>query len=227
MLQWNSDNELFSIMKEVLYTAVLGDILDQKGYRHQFLPPEIRPLDSKMVMAGRAMPVLERDIAAEDGSSDASQAPFGLMLDALDSLKENEIYLCSGSSPAYALIGEIMSARAQYLGAAGLVANGYIRDTRGILKLGIACFAHGSYAQDQAPRGVVTAYRVPIQVGDVTVEPGDILFGDCDGVLAIPRSIERQVIALAYEKATGEKTVLNAIRSGAAAKKAFADYGIM
>ena len=60
---------------------------------------------------------------------------FGLMLEALDDLKEDEVYVCSGSSPIYALWGELMSARAIQCKAAGAVVNGYSRDTKGILAL--------------------------------------------------------------------------------------------
>lgn len=228
--KWNNDHELFAMMKEVLYTAVVGDILDTMGYLHQFLPASIRPLHPDMVMAGRAMPVLEADVYTDEnqeGNNPVLNQPFGLMLKALDDLKENEIYLTSGSHMDYALVGEIMSARAKKLKAAGAVANGYIRDTKGILALDFPVFACGSYAQDQAPRGRVIDYRVTVQVGDAVVHPGDILFGDIDGVLVIPQKIETVVIQKAYEKATGERTVLKAIQAGMSAEEAFRTYKIM
>src|SRR6187455_3044822 len=76
-----------------------------------------------------------------------------LMLRALDELKANEVYICTGGSPRYALWGELMSTRAQTLGAAGAVVDGYHRDTRGIRRLGFPVFSYGSYAQDQRVRG--------------------------------------------------------------------------
>ena len=148
------------------------------------------------------------------------------MLHALDDLKRNEVYLCSGSSPTYALWGELMSTRAMKLGAAGAVVNGYSRDTRGILELNFPTFSWGRYAQDQAPRGKVIDFRVPLQVGDVRVESGDIVFGDIDGVCVVPRIIEREVFAKALEKARGEKTVKRAIEKGLSAQEAFNKYGI-
>ena len=223
MINWKNDDELFYIMKKYLYTAVIGDILDQMGYFHQFLPADIRPMKDDMVMAGRAMTVKEVDI--EVGEKDDGKS-FGLMLDALDDLKKNEIYVCSGSSLNYALIGEIMCTRMKYLGAAGAVANGYHRDTNGILDLDFPAFSCGSYSQDQAPRGKVTAFRVPIKAGDVIINPGDILMGDVDGVVVVPQEIEKEVIEKAYEKATGEKTVGKAIKNGMSAKEAFSKYGI-
>lgn len=229
MLKWKDDDGLFEIMRRELYSAVIGDILDKMQWYHQFLPPAIRPLKDDMVLAGRAMPVLEADMFTDSlaNENDFLKKSFGLMLEALDDLKKNEIYLCSGSSPSYALVGELMCTRMQVLGAAGAVANGFHRDTKGILALHFPCFSCGPYAQDQAPRGKVLDFRVPVEIGGVRVKPGDIVYGDLDGVVVIPRQIEEEVIQRAYEKATGEKTVANAIKAGMGAKESFGEFGIM
>ena len=108
MKEWNDDKELVSLIKGELYTAVVGDIMDKMGYTHQFLPPHIRPLRDDMFVAGRAMTVLEADVYDNQGTSGTNpvlKRSFGLMLEALDDLKEGEIYICSGSSPSY-LYGE-------------------------------------------------------------------------------------------------------------------------
>jgi regulator of RNase E activity RraA len=229
MLKWKDDDGLFEIMRRELYSAVIGDILDKMQWYHQFLPPAIRPLKDDMVLAGRAMPVLEADMFTDSlaNENDFLKKSFGLMLEALDDLKKNEVYLCSGSSPSYALVGELMCTRMQVLGAAGAVANGFHRDTKGILALHFPCFSCGPYAQDQAPRGKVLDFRVPVEIGGVRVKPGDIVYGDLDGVVVIPRQIEEEVIQRAYEKATGEKTVANAIKAGMGAKESFGEFGIM
>ena len=229
MLEWKSDAELFKIMRSELYSAVIGDILDQMGYIHQFLPSRIQPIDDNMIVAGRAMTVLEADacLSPECGVNPVMQHSFGLMLEALDDLKKDEVYICSGASPTYALVGELMCTRMQILGAAGAVVNGFHRDTLGIRELGFPCFSYGRYAQDQAPRGKVIDYRVPIEMDGVRIIPGDIVFGDLDGVLVIPQSVEREVIERAYEKATGEKEVAVAIRGGMSAVESFRVHGIM
>lgn len=226
---FENDNELFDKMRKYLYTAVVGDILDKMGFYHQFLSPRIRPLDEKMIVAGRAMPVLEADAAGDfmQGHNKLLQKSFGLMLEALDDLKENEVYICSGASPSYALVGELMCTRMKMLKAAGTVAVGYHRDTSGILQLGFPCFSYGSYSQDQAPRGKVIDYRVPIEIDGIRVEPGDIIFGDRDGVLVIPQKMEGEVLRQALEKALGEKEVATAIKNGMSVCEAFARYGIM
>ena len=62
MKEWKDDKALFALIKEELYTAVVGDIMDKMGYTRQFLPPRIRPLRDDMLVAGRAMTVLEADV---------------------------------------------------------------------------------------------------------------------------------------------------------------------
>jgi regulator of RNase E activity RraA len=230
MPEWTTDSELFEIARHELFTAVVGDVMDTMGLQRQFLPPQIRPLGPQMVVIGRAMTVLEADVVAGDvvvGQNPLLNQPFGLMLDALDDLKPGEVYLCSGAAPEYALWGELMSIRAMKLGAVGAVMNGYSRDTAGILKLGFATFSYGPYAQDQAPRGKVIDFRVPLMIGGVYVTPGDIVFGDLDGVCIVPQQAVDDVFARALDKARGEKLVRQAIEGGQSASEAFRKYGIM
>ena len=217
------DDELLAALKERLFPAVVGDVLDTMGYRHQFLPPAIQPLDAGMVVAGRAMPVVETDIAEGDEGE-----PFGLMFRALDDLRPHEVYVAAGASARYALWGELMTLRARQCGAAGAVLDGYARDTRGILAQAFPVFAHGRYAQDQAPRGRVTDFRVPLTLGGgVRIAPGDLIFGDLDGVLVIPREAEQEVIARALEKVSKENLVRRAIEQGVTAEQAFREFGVM
>jgi regulator of RNase E activity RraA len=85
----------------------------------------------------------------------------------------------------------------------------------------------GTYAQDQGPRGKVIDYRVPIEIEGVRINPGDIIYGDRDGVVVIPQEIQDDVMELALEKARGEKKVLKAMQDGMSSVDAFAKYGIM
>jgi regulator of RNase E activity RraA len=222
--QWGSDEELFDTLRRELFTAVVGDVMDAMGLLHQFLPPQIKPLRNDMVVTGRAMTVLEADVPS---GTDFVSEPFGLMFRALDDLKAEEVYICAGGSPRYALWGELMSTRATNLGAAGAVLDGYHRDTSGILRLGLPTFSYGGYAQDQAPRGKVIDFRVPLEVGGVKVAPGDIVFGDLDGVCVIPRDAEDEVFRRALEKVQQENLVGRAIEEGMGAQEAFEKFGVM
>jgi regulator of RNase E activity RraA len=229
-INWNNDNEMFDLIRNELFTAVIGDIMDKIGLQRQFLPPQIRPLSDDMFIVGRAMTVLEADCFGElspNSQNSLMNKSFGLMLEALDDIKAGEVYVCSGSSPNYALVGELMMTRMKMCGGVGAVVNGYSRDTKGIYEVGLPVFGYGPYAQDQAPRGKVIDFRVPIEMDGVRINPGDMIIGDIDGVCVVPKSREEEVIVGALEKARGERTVLKAIQSGVSAVEAWNKYGIM
>ena len=123
MKLWNDENEKFALMREKLYTPVVGDILDELGYYHQFLPQDIRPLREDMKLAGKAMTVLMTDVYGPQ------KKPFGLLTEALDQLKENEIYIAAGGTKRCAYWGELLTAAARTRKASGAVVNGWHRDT--------------------------------------------------------------------------------------------------
>ena len=218
---WKDEAEKFRLMKEKLYTPVVGDILDAMGYTHQFLPPEIRPLREEMKLAGRAMTVLMIDVFGPQ------EKPFGLLTEALDQLQENEIYIATGGTGRCAYWGELLTATARTRGAAGAVVNGYHRDTPQVLAQHWPVFSRGAWAQDSSVRTQVVDFRCPIEIGQVTIQDGDLIFGDVDGVLVIPQQIADEVLEKALEKAAGEKKVRAAIEGGMSATEAFRVFGIL
>lgn len=225
-----NDKELFAIAKAELFPALIGDVLDKLGYMHQFLPQPLKPVRNDMVVIGRAMTVLEADVfqeTAEQTNNPLMKKPFGIMFEALDDLKEDEVYICSGSSPRYALWGGLMSTRALKLKAAGAVVHGFSRDTNEILDLDFPCFSLGGFAQDQGPRGKVIDYRVPIEIEGIRINPGDIIFGDRDGIIVVPKEVEQEVFERAIEKSRGEKLVKKALDQGMSTVDAFEKFGIM
>jgi len=230
MPPWKSDEELFQVAQKELFTCVVGDTLDKQKLLHQYLPPQIQPLSRDMVLIGRAMPVLSGDVFQEkiEGSAnELSAKPFGLMLEAVDDLNRNEIYVNTGSSPRNALWGELMSVRARKRGARGAVLNGYVRDTKAILAMEYPTFGFGSYWQDSAPRYKVHDFRIPIEISGVLIRPGDILFGDIDGVVVIPSEVETETFSLALEKMRGERSVRRELEEGSSAVAVFKKHGIM
>jgi len=223
------DEALFSSLRDRLFTAVVGDVLDKLGRRRQFLPQAIGPLRADMKIVGRAMPVLEADVFDDDSGCSRGPLgkPFGLMLEALDDLRPGEVYVATGGSLRYALWGELMSTRARFLRAAGAVLNGFVRDAAGIEALNFPTFCLGLYAQDQGPRGKVIDFRTPIEIEGVRIAPGDLIFGDREGVLVIPAEVEGEAVAAALAKASTENEVAAAIRGGMSARQAFETFGVL
>jgi regulator of RNase E activity RraA len=229
-IPWRSDEELFELVKKELFTAVVGDILDKMGLYHQFLPPEIKPAQSDSILIGRAMTVLTADCfveVAEGSQNPLSSKSYGLLFEAIDDLKPNEVYIGTGGSPRYALWGGLCSVRAIHLKASGVVVDGYYRDTREIVKLRFPCFGYGSYAQDQGARGKVVDFRIPVEISGIRVNPGDIVFGDLDGVLIVPAEAKVEAFTRALEKARGEQVIAKAIENGMKVTAVWEKYGIM
>jgi len=227
MTGFANDAELFAAVRERLFVALVGDALDRMGLQRQFLPPAIKPADPATVVLGRAMTVLEADWFGDGENAALAAQPFGLLFRALDDLAAGEVYICTGASPRYALWGGLMSTRAMTLGAAGAVLHGWHRDTTEILRLGFPVASYGGYAQDQGPRGKVIDFRVPIELDGVRVTPGDVVYGDRDGVLVVPRQAVEEAFAAAFDKARGEGEVLRALRAGMSTVDAFAKFGLM
>ena len=221
MSTWKSEKEKFQLMKEKLYTPVVGDILDELGYYHQFLPADIRPLKPEMKLAGKAMTVLMIDVFGPQ------KKPFGLLTEALDQLQADEIYIAAGGTKRCAYWGELLTATARVRGAVGAVLNGWHRDTPQVLEQNWPVFSCGCYAQDSSVRTQVVDFRCPIEIGQVTIQDGDLVFGDVDGVLIIPKDIADEVLEKALIKAAGEKKVRKAIEEGMTATKAFEVFGIL
>jgi regulator of RNase E activity RraA len=174
-----------------------------------------------MTLAGRAMPVLMIDVFGPQ------KQPFGRLTEALDQLQPGEIYLASGGQMRCAYWGEILTATARRRGATGAVINGFHRDTPKVLEQDWPVFSRGRFAQDSAVRTQVVDFRCPIEVEGVRVNPGDLVYGDLDGVVVIPRSVEADVVRRALEKARGEKLVRKEIEAGLSSTEAFRKHGIL
>lgn len=216
-----NDSDLLRTLRERLFTPVVGDILDREGRRHQFLPQPIKPIHAGYRLIGRAFPVRIADVTGSQAK------PFGRLTEALDALEQGEVYLATGGSMNCAAWGEIMTATARMRGAAGAVIDGYHRDTPRVLEQNWPVFSRGSYAQDAGVRSSVIEFRCTVEIGGVLVEPGDLIFGDVDGVVVIPQAIEERVIQLALEKVAGEKTVRREIESGSTSTDVFNRHGIL
>ena len=217
----DKEKELFELMKEKLYTPVVGDILDEMGYTHQFLPPHIRPMQSEMKIAGKAMTVLMIDVFGPQ------EVPFGRLCECLDQIQENEIYICTGGTKRCAYWGELLTATAKSRHGAGAVVDGYHRDTPQVLEQNWPVFSMGGYAQDSSVRTQVVDYRCTIEIGQVTINDGDYIFGDVDGVVIIPKEIAKEVIDRALSKAGKEKSLRKAVEGGMPVTEAFKIYGVL
>lgn len=155
-----------------------------------------------------------------------NQTRNDMTTEALDQLRPNEIFVATGAHNS-ALWGELLTATAKKRGAIGAVLDGYSRDTPQVLSQNFPVFCSATWAQDSSVRTYVCDFRCTIEIGQVTIHDGDLIFGDIDGVLVIPKEIMHEVLEKALIKASGEKKVRNAIENGMSATEAFATFGIL
>lgn len=227
MAQWNEDEELFALVRTELATCPVSDVMEQLGFRYPMLPPEIRPLRSDLVMVGRAMPVQDEAPIPYGSPARFDAKPFGLLFESIEALRPNEVYVASGGPTYAARLGDMLTLRARKLGAAGVVINAHIRDLNAIRTLDIPAFAHGTYAYGLQRRHNVVDFRCSITIGKVRIKPGDLIFGDGDGVCVIPREAEKEIIGKAIEKSRLERKVRAAIEDGESVVAAFKKYSVM
>lgn len=211
-------------MREKLFVSVLSDCLDSVGLMHQALPSRIRPLDEERVMVGRARTAAFMEVYHHEPGTN----PYELEIALIDSLQPDEIPVFACSNPArVAPWGELLSTAAKARGAAGALMDGCTRDVRAIRAMDFPVFHGGIGPLDSKGRGRIMAIDVPIACAGVPITSGDLIFGDADGVVVIPKSVEANVIALAFEKVTGERNTLHDLQRGDKLADVFARYGIL
>jgi 4-hydroxy-4-methyl-2-oxoglutarate aldolase len=218
------DHALIEMARTKLYSAVLSDTLDSFGYLEQALPPSIRPLDDRLVLCGRARTGLYMAVHHDDPAVNIYAEEIALV----DDLKPGEVALlaCAGNL-RIAPWGELLSTAARARGAVGCVTDGLVRDVRVIREMGFAVFSGGIGPLDTRHRGMMMQSDVPVRIGGVRIESGDLIFGDVDGVVVVPQSIAGQVVAKALDKVTGENMTRDELARGALLKDVYEKYGVL
>ncbi len=216
------DRELFELMKKELYTAVCCDVMDSFGYRDQAMRHNIRPVCEDMIVVGRAKTLLAADV------QEVYDNPYEKEIDALDSVEEGQVVVIDTNESTYSGIwGELLSTAALMRGGRGAVVDGLSRDIWKIKKMDFPLFAVGYRPLDSQGRGYIFDYDCTIKCGGVKVEPNDIIFGDIDGVIVIPKKIAEDVIAAAREKVSKENVTRNELLEGKLLKDVYNKYGVL
>lgn len=218
------DADFLKEIRTKLYVAVVSDVLDSLGYTGQAMSSRIRPLDDSLVLAGFARTGLWQDIY----HIAKGENPYELEIALIDDLHNDEVpvFAC-GATGRIAPWGELLSTAARARGATGCVTDGLTRDILAIRELRFPVFHGGIGPLDSKGRGKTSQIDVPIVCAGVRIEPGDLIFGDADGVVAIPKAIEQQVLVRAFEKVTGEDSTRQDLASGVMLREVFKRYGVL
>lgn len=207
-----------------LYVAVVADVLDRMGYRDQVMSHHVRPLEGLVQgpIVGRAHTVK----CVEDAIIDDN--PYEHEIAAVDSLNEGDvIVLDTGKALDVAIWGELLATRAKSRGCVGAILDGGVRDVGGLLDLGIPTFAGSISANDSRGRVRVIGHSQPITCAGVSVNEGDVIFADVDGVVVIPAQLLDEVVEVASRKVERENQSKEALAAGASASETYERYQVL
>jgi regulator of RNase E activity RraA len=197
-----------------LDTTSLSDALDRLGIAGQCLG--IKPLDHRFRLTGRAFTILYGP----------ASTPPGTVGDYIDDLEPDTVVVLDNGGRENATVwGDILTTVAHKRGIAGTVIDGACRDVHLSLALGYPIFSRSYSMRTGKDRVQVEATNCTVNVGDARVEPGDILRGDADGVIVIPKTHEAEVLRIAEEIDATEGQILKAVREGSKLVEARRQFG--
>jgi 4-hydroxy-4-methyl-2-oxoglutarate aldolase len=210
---------------QTLYTAVLSDVLDGMGFPNQALRPFVRPLDETLSFVGRARTGLYANAySVLDGEN-----PYELEIRLVDDLKAGDVAViaCDGPTDRMAPWGELLTTAAIARGAVACVTDGLVRDVRHIRAMKFPVFHGGIGPLDSKGRCRMIEMDRPIVCAGVKVATGDTIFGDVDGVIAIPQAIAEEAFAKAIDKVSRENRTRDELRAGRLLSEVYAKYGVL
>jgi 4-hydroxy-4-methyl-2-oxoglutarate aldolase len=192
-----------------LYTGVVADILDTKGIRNHSLPPSIRPLKDHMKVAGPAFTCL----GMQTGNIKSDDTP--MLIKMLEAVTPHCVVVLSASGDrSSSHWGEIMTLSARQRGCTGAVVDGGLRDAPFILKLNFPVFTDFYMPASSISRWELKEFQTAAKVGEVSVYPGDYVFGDMDGVVIIPQALTEVVLVESEKAVQREQKMRQALRRG-------------
>jgi len=216
------EDRLIAVVRDSLYAAVVADALDGLGLHDQAMAARLRPIVPAMRLVGRAHTVLTADVYERPAD------PYRLEIAAVDALAPGDVLVAAtNGSERTCFWGELLSTAAVARGAVGCAIDGYCRDGLRIAAMGFPVFCTGFRPVDSSWRSTVVAYGDPIECGGVRVEPGDVVVGDFDGLVVVPRARLAEVVAAARAKVEGEDRSRDLLRQGALLRDVYDRFGVL
>lgn len=208
-----------------LYSAVLSDVMDSLGLMNQAMRPFVRPLDEALVLFGRARTGLYMPRYGVAPGED----PYEIEIALIDDLKPGDVAVlaCDGPTTRIAPWGELLSTASAARGAAGCVTDGLVRDVRRIREMKFPVFHGGIGPLDTKGRAKMMERDGPVVCGGVAVASGDWVFGDADGLVAIPAGAADEVFKRAFAKVSAEDDTRAQLEAGKTLREVFDKFGVL
>lgn len=193
---------------EQMYTGAVNDVLREFCLLEQALPGRILPLREYRTVAGFAFTVKSAPNVKVRGEME-----FRTQM--LDAMKEDDFVMWDTSRDDKATLwGGVMTATAVQKGLKAACIDGGIRDTHQILEAEFPVFYEYRISNGSLARCLITHYQTPIKIGDVLIKPGDVVLGDVDGIVVVPRDIAYEVLIRAEEIKENEKIIFGWVHDG-------------
>lgn len=193
---------------EAVFTAAVNDVLREMGYIYQTLPNAIQGLSPDMKVAGIAFTLKgSKNLDIVDEMPERARM--------LDSIPKDAVCVWDTSNDdESAQWGEIMTMAAKTRGARGAIVDGGVRDTDRVLQQKFPVFARFRTSNGMMGRFRMIGFQVPIRVGEVSICPGDVILGDIDGVIVVPRKLAYDVLLKAEYIRDNEVEIKKMVLSG-------------
>ncbi len=205
-----------------LYPAVVADVLDALGFPNQSLTTDIRPLTPQKKICGKVFTGLARAV------SEVPAEPYKLEIEAVESMVADDVFVVTtGQDRTCGFWGELLTTACLYKGVRGVVMDGCTRDLWKIKDLDFPIFGIGFHPADSKGRVDIAELQVTIQLGGVSIDPGDYLIGDEDGCVIIPSKVAAEAIELGLGKVSGENIARADLAAGVPMGAVFKKYGIL
>lgn len=205
---------------EALYTGLIADMLDERGHPARALGTDVMPIDPTHVVAGLAFPAVGRP---HDGVDPEAQMQRFLTM--LGEAPTASCLVIAAQADVAAHVGELTTTALAAQGCRGVVTDGGVRDTAAVLAQGFPVFSRYRSPLDSIPRWELEAWDTTVTIDGVPIAPGDVVIGDIDGVVIVPRADAEAVLTRAEEVATTEDAVRAAITDGMSPQAAYDRHG--
>jgi regulator of RNase E activity RraA len=205
-----------------IYTAAITDVMDEMGLRRQTLPSAIQPLAGGMRAAGYAFTARGRPHSGSPRERDQTLKRFLAMLGAAPT---DSVLVLAAHDNVAAHFGELSAEWFRARKVRGAVIDGATRDTASIVRMGFPTFVRYRTPQDSVPRWRVADWGQPVTIGGVRVSLGDLVVGDLDGVVVIPRRVAHEVLGRCEKLVGTENRVRAAVRRGMTPLAAYQKFG--
>lgn len=208
------------MIKEILYSGIISDVLDGMGYRNQALAGGISPLTDDTVIFGPAFTSIGTTVYS------MPENPLVAQCKVVDQLGEDEIYvLVTRGDYNCAVFGELFATAVNARKGAGVLLDGYARDVKALKEMKFPLFYKGRDVRTSKGRCEINECQIPVILDGVTIRPGDYIFGDIDGVIVIPKEVAEEVIRQAAETVEKENEVRTRLLNGSTLQKAYEEIG--